>query len=237
MWLFFLMTIKPLANDHVVLVGGLFRSGFLTNSLKTKLSEKRYNVEVISYGTLFKDFEDVKREAFEKIDKTIEEQMSDAGDTVHFVAHSLGGLVVLAYLEETRVSSLGKIVLLGVPVEGTLIIEKILENKMFSMLSNMMPIVQTLRGGGSAFLNDWPPRNAGRIGVITGVKSKNIYGVSLSSPNDGYVTVASAQIPSVRDAISLEVDHRELLTSNVVAGYIHSFLQAGVFNKTRASDQ
>lgn len=145
-------------------------------------------------------------------------------DKIHFVSHSLGGLITLAMLREFAEIPVGRVVLLGVPVAG---------NEVARTLAQMR-ILKTLLGKS---IGEWlgqinrPDILNSEIGVIAGNKSRGAgrLFVHIPRPNDGVVTVAESALVGAKDSIVLNVSHSGMLLSRQVAAQIGAFLKTGVF--------
>jgi alpha-beta hydrolase superfamily lysophospholipase len=148
-----------------------------------------------------------------------------AAPRLHFVGHSLGGLVVLRMLERTPGLPPGRAVLLGSPVAGSLAARRLAR----------------LPGGRAALgrtAPDWHDAalsldDTGReIGVIAGrmpVGIGRIVAPDLPAPSDGVVSVAETRLPAARDHIVLEVNHFGMLLSRAVIRQACAFLREGEF--------
>lgn len=145
-------------------------------------------------------------------------------DKIHFVSHSLGGLVTLATLRECTKIPVGRVVLLGVPVAGNQVARTLAEARI-------------LRGLLGKSMIEWlaqTPRDDRincEIGVIAGSKSigaSRLF-VPIPCPNDGVVTVSESALAGAKDSIVLNVSHSGMLLSRLVADQIGAFLMTGVF--------
>ena len=144
---------------------------------------------------------------------------------LHFVGHSLGGLIVLRMLEHAAGIGTGRIVLIGTPVAGSLAARRLAR----------------LPGGRAALgrsMAEWlessqPFSDVGRdIGVIAGrlpVGLGRIVAPDLPGPSDGAVSLAETRLPAMRDHIVLNVSHSGMLVSRAVAHQICVFLRNGAF--------
>lgn len=145
-------------------------------------------------------------------------------DTVHFVAHSMGGLVVLKMLADAEDLADGRVVLLGTPMGGSEVARK----------SSRIPGGRQLLGTALAALD----RGCGEmtcrreVGMIAGTRGVGL-GLLVGGtggPGDGTVAVAETQADGLADRIELPVTHTGMLASGAVARQVAVFLQTGRFD-------
>ena len=144
---------------------------------------------------------------------------------LHFVAHSLGGLVVLRALDQLDGIAIGRVVMLGSPYGG----------------SHAAGRLARLPGGHRALgrsVQEWldgprtVPDGRAEIGVIAGrlpVGLGALVAPDLPAPSDGAVSVAETRVPGMRDHIVLDVSHSGMLLSRAVARQAAAFLRDGAF--------
>lgn len=150
------------------------------------------------------------------------------GDTVHLVAHSLGGVVIRAMLEREIPPRLGRVVLLGSPLRGSLIGARATRMPGGARAIGRSVLDLNARGG----FNDWPAQVpagaiAGSIPFGTGWLVGGIY-----EPNDGTVAIAETLVPGLADHIVLPVTHFALPLSKRVSAQVQHFLENGRFQRT-----
>lgn len=146
--------------------------------------------------------------------------------TLHWVGHSLGGLVILRMLERDPALPPGRIVLLGPPYGGThagtsLARSRLGKRMLGRGISELAELQKQAR---------FPGRE---IGVIAGnypLGLGRVVAWDLPLPNDGAVTVAETQVAAACDRIELPVTHTGMLFSRRVAQQTAAFLRAGRFD-------
>lgn len=142
---------------------------------------------------------------------------------LHFVTHSLGGLVVreLAATGQVRAA---RVVMLGPPNHGSEVVAVLGDQWWFRQGAG--PAGQQLRPR---------PDDAGtplpfELGVIAGNRSLNpVLSRWLPGPDDGKVTVASARLAGMRDFLVLPVSHPLLMRNREVQRQTLHFLAQGRF--------
>jgi pimeloyl-ACP methyl ester carboxylesterase len=146
------------------------------------------------------------------------------GGEVHFVGHSLGGLVVRRFFHDFPQQRPGRVVTLGTPHTGSLAARRLIQNRIGRWLLGRAG-EDGLLGG----LPPWAPERA--LGVIAG--SLPLGGAwvvgGLPRPHDGTVSVESTRLPGMADHLVLHVSHMGLLVSPEAARQTCHFLRHGRF--------
>jgi pimeloyl-ACP methyl ester carboxylesterase len=148
-----------------------------------------------------------------------------AGDAVHVVAHSLGGLVALETLQESRDLPSGRVVLLGSPVQGSRAARVIAGWSLGPQLLGSLAIAELARA------HDRRWSGTREVGLIAGSRSAGLGRVfaDLPQPNDGTVCVDETELPGAADSVVLDATHTGMLLSRGVAEAIIAFLRDGRF--------
>jgi pimeloyl-ACP methyl ester carboxylesterase len=204
-------------RDSVVLVHGLWMAGWVMRPLGSRLRRCGFDPYLFSYPSM--------RGTLSQNALLLSRFVAGVNATrVHFLGHSLGGLLVLQMLAEYPEPRAGRIILAGSPYNGSLAAERIsgvLLGKRVLGRSMLQWMEQELPG----------PGDACEIGVIAGQRS--LGGGRLISrlpkPNDGVVTVEETHVPNIADRIVLEVNHSGMLLSAGLARQACSFLRTGHF--------
>lgn len=145
---------------------------------------------------------------------------------IHWVGHSLGGLVILRMLDREPALTPGRVVLLGVPYQDGYAQRSLAAGRLGACaLGRSMGEWLDIRKPGN-----FPGRE---IGVIAGSLSRGLGRVAapdLPMPNDGVVTVAETELAAACDRIVLPVSHSGMLLSRHVARQTGAFLRDGKFD-------
>ena len=152
---------------------------------------------------------------------------NDPSCKVYFVTHSLGGILVRAYVKTYPPVNLGRVVMLAPPNRGSEIIDIFRERWWFRKFFG--PIRHQLGTDSNSVLNTLGPVNF-ELGVITGNRSINLIGSALiPGPNDGTVSVACAKVEGMRDFLVVPYGHTFIMMRKVVAEQTLQFLRTGHF--------
>ena len=214
-------------RELVVLMHGLGRSNSAMWLLASRLEKAGYEVHRVGYSSLNK----TPQQITENITKQINDCCNNGERKVNFVGHSLGGLLIRAYLQDNQVSELGRVVLIGTPNQGTPVVDHYRESWWMDWLGPTTAALGTGQQGLAATLN----RPYYPVGVIAGNKEKPGHEHILPGKDDGLVTVESTRLEGMSDFIVLNTSHSYMRYDEDVARQTVSFLRTGRFVHDTAS--
>lgn len=210
--------------ERVVLAHGLGRSDTAMWLLKHRIEDAGYDVCAIDYATIGQSLKQVKFDSQMAIDDCLAN-----ADTVHFVGHSLGGLVIRDYLAKNdffyRQHQLGEVVLIGTPNSGSEVADAMEGHFMMTIGGGVSEALMT----GKASFGQQIPTPEYQPGVIAGARDTHMTRKHFSGPNDGLVSVESARVSNMKDLIVLPVGHSAMRYDADTAAQVIHFLQQGEF--------
>ncbi|HET9663598.1 MAG TPA: alpha/beta hydrolase [Burkholderiales bacterium] len=204
--------------ETVILVHGLWVHGLVMSLMRRRIARCGYRSECYSYPSM-------RRTLSENAESLARYCRGIAAARLHFVGHSMGGLVVLRMMESPREFNTGRVVLAGTPYRGSYAARRLMR----------LPGGRTLLG---SCLPEWLGRDRPRppthreIGVIAGrvgIGLGRIVAPEMTWPNDGVVAVSETEVPQASDHIVLDVNHTGMLLSRRVAEQACAFLRSGAF--------
>jgi len=210
------------SGDTVVLVHGLWMNGVELSVLGQHLRRDHgFAIRTFSYPTLHGDAAEICAE-LAKFGASV----ADAG-RVHFVGHSLGGVLVHRTLSECGREFDGNAVVLGSPLNGS---------KAASGAARW-PMLRPLLG--PHVLNElavarprqWTGANA--LGSIAGTLRMGTgqFFAHFDEDNDGTVAVSETVIPGLADHLTMPHSHIGMLFADDVAKQVAAFLREGRFQR------
>lgn len=211
-------------DELVVLVHGLGRSDWAMWKFEDRLETAGYKVCTLDYPTIGESVDSVMQETSTQINACIV-----SAPKIHFVGHSLGGLVIRAYLQNNKTlleqDRLGEVVLIGTPNKGSELADHFSDSWLMEVGGE---IGRALMTGNSSLGNQLDELDV-NLGVIAGTKSSSLTSEQFNGLNDGLVSVESTKLKSMTDFITIDVNHTQMRYNlEVVEQTIH-FLQKGRF--------
>jgi pimeloyl-ACP methyl ester carboxylesterase len=209
------------ARAAVVVVHGLWMPGTETVLIRRRLARAGFDTFLFRYRS-------VSRSLRENARRLAEFVASIPNDTVHFVGHSLGGVLVLSMLATEGVARPGRVVCMGSPLCGTAVGARLAHYRLGRWIDGRS-ICELIDCGG---LPAWQGRHD--VGVLAGSRGIGIGRLlgGLSGPNDGLIAVAETALPGATDHLVIPVAHTEFLWSRLAMRQIVAFLRNGRFDRT-----
>lgn len=209
----------------VILLHGLNRSSDSLAKMARSLETQGYSVWNKSYPSRERPIAELAQIAIEPALEFCEE---NGIQHIHFVTHSLGGILVRYYLQDNAIKNLGRIVMLAPPNRGSEIVDKLKTYKIYQFING--PAGQQLGTDANSLPNQLQPID-GEIGVIIGnATSDPWFSWLIPGEDDGKVSVASARLDEMTDFLVVKEGHTFIMQKDAVIAQVQTFLQQGSFH-------
>ena len=209
-------------SESVILLHGIFRTRLSMRGLAGFLERANFHSEAITYPST--------RYALGELAAIIHPQVQAAaarGRRIHFVGHSMGGLLIRAYIHAHRPENLGRVVMLGTPNRGS---------EVADFLQGMKPYQWLYGAAGQQLVTKQEPFAAmlGRVdydlGIIAGDRSlAPVSSYIIGKANDGKVSVESTKLEGMKAHLVVPCSHTFLPSQQNVWRQAAHFLRHGQF--------
>lgn len=214
------------ATNKVYLIHGYAGLGLELEKIDKAIEKEGFESEIYIYPSLVKDVDSVGVELFRKIKK-------ENYDTVSFVTHSMGALVVRSIYEHldslTSFPFIYRIIMIAPPNNGTPVADFFAQ---FSFIKFIVgPNVNNLTCNPVTGASRYPIPTC-EVGLIVGRSGKkNGFNIFINGDNDGVVISEDTKLGIEKDIVFVKSGHIDLLFNKMVIKYVTAFLQNGEFQK------
>ncbi|VUX55445.1 conserved exported protein of unknown function [uncultured Woeseiaceae bacterium] len=215
---------KP--NECVILLHGLARTAHSMQRMQRALERSGYFVANVDYPSRDHKIEMLAPLAIE--DGLAQCATNPGTSEVHFVTHSLGGILVRVYLAENTIDNLGRVVMLAPPNQGSIAVDELAQIPGFDWLNGPAGY-QLGKGPESVPLSLGVPNFD--FSVIAGDRTIDpITSAVLPNPDDGRVSVSDTRLEGMRDFAVVPVSHAMIMQDQDVIRLVKNYLARGSFS-------
>ena len=215
-------------SETVVLLHGLSRTPRSMSKLARALSAEGYRVVNVGYPANSHPIDVLA----DYLDGQIRQHCKGSGQRVHFVTHSMGGIVLRYYLDTRQCPDLGRVVMLGPPSSGSELVD----------LGRTVPFLRRHLGPSRGQLgtrpSDLPAQLAPpryELGIIAGNRSLNpVFSLIIPGEDDGMVSVERTKAAGMKDFLVVPHSHTFIMRSSEVIRQSIRFLREGIFDHAGA---
>jgi len=212
-------------RETVVILHGLGRTKTAMWLLASRIERAGFDVIRIGYDSL----RDPPEQIIAAVSRQIDACCASLSTPVHFVGHSLGGLIIRAYLAQHPMRSRGRVVLIATPNAGTPLVD-LYRDAWWMELAG--PTARQLGTNRESFPNSLPAPDY-PVGVIAGTAVVPLLKDLIPGDDDGMVPVASTKVAGMVDFVSIESNHAAMRYNEQVASQTIAFLRTGRFERDR----
>jgi len=222
------------ARECVILLHGLGRTSRSLNKLADALDAAGFYPVNLDYPSRKKTIEELAPE-------TVQRGLNRCGEfqagTVHFVTHSMGGILVRYYLSLQRPENLGRVVMLSPPNRGSEAADHLQDSAWYRWFNG--PAGQQLVTGPGGLPEALGPVNF-PLGIITGNRHSFFdtwLAETIPGADDGKVAVERAKVGGMTDFLVLPYTHPFIMNAGEVIEQTLHFLRLGRFRARPPSEK
>jgi pimeloyl-ACP methyl ester carboxylesterase len=221
----FLLTLSSVKGaEGVVLLHGLSRSSASMAKMERALASEGYVVLNCDYSSRTLPIEKL---SLAVVGGALADERLRGCSKVHFVTHSMGGILVRYYFANRRDERLGRVVMLGPPNKGSEVVDHLRGWWVFRKVTG--PAGQQLGTDKDSVPNRLGPVSF-ELGVIAGDRSINwINSSMIKGRDDGKVSVESTKVEGMRDHLVVHATHPFMMRKRRVIASVIAFLKSGQF--------
>ena len=219
-------------SECVVLLHGLNRSWRAMQPMAEALREAGFTTANVDYPSQGGTVEVLAPMA---VDAGLNECRRAGAKRIHFVTHSIGGILLRYAHEQQPIPDLGRVVMLAPPNQGSEVID----------VTRNWPTTGIFAGEAGMQLgtdDDSIPAQLGpvdfELGVIAGTRTMNpVMSAMLPNPDDGKVSVANTKVEGMDDFLVVRNNHHYIINSAIVMRNTAAFLRSGSFEDSADSTE
>jgi len=211
-------------KECVVLIHGLWRSGFAMRSIANDLEDHGYQTVSVDYPSTQEEIPELVQGY---LLKSYEECAQTGAKKIHLVSHSMGGILIRQFLQSRTLPLGSRVVMLSPPNQGSELSEKFGDSWWYqwavgpagvSLSTKQQGIISKLK------VIDEP------VGIIAAYRDWSLWPQAwLPQPNDGTVSVESMKLAEMDDFILVNSGHALMRFNDEVQNQIRQFLALGEF--------
>ncbi|MFD2231087.1 alpha/beta hydrolase [Alkalimarinus sediminis] len=212
-------------SECVVLLHGLWRSGFAMRSIASDLEDYGFHTVSIDYPSTEMEIP-LLAENF--VPDGIKQCQQTGADRIHLVTHSMGGILARQYLQNHRLPEGSRVVMLSPPNQGSDISKKFNGKRWYQWLVG--PAGASLTQSNNGIISQLSEVDE-PIGVIAAYRNWSLWPESwLPTPNDGTVSVKNMMLKEMDDVILVKSGHATMRYKDEIHHQIRHFIQTGAFD-------
>lgn len=219
-----IVTATTHASEGVVLLHGLARTNKSMERMAAAFSSAGYVVANLDYPSRTMAVGPLSESV---VGSALADPRLKQCSKIHFVTHSLGGILVRSYFARHANPRLGRVVMLGPPNRGSEVVDHLKSWQLFQSING--PAGSELGTDPTSVPNTLGPVRF-ELGVIAGDRTINwINSLMIKGPDDGKVSIERTKVEGMKEHLVVHVSHPFLMKDREVIDATVRFIQHGSF--------
>jgi triacylglycerol lipase len=224
--------VKDGTDEWVILLHGLGRLRQSMRGLERYLISLGYITINLAYPSTKLTIEAI---AETHLARAVESCAAQRAGKIHFVGHSLGGIIVRQYLQRHSMPPGSRLVMLSPPNQGSELVDLLMQIPLYRWITG--PAGQEIGRGPESVVTHLKPVGID-VGVIAGNLSINlVFSAFLDGPDDGVVSVKSTTLPEMRDFLIVPNTHTFIMRHPLVMRQVSHFIKHGRFDHSLTAER
>ena len=214
------------AAGGVVLLHGIARTPRSLKAMERALARAGFTTLNLGYPSRHKPLQQLASDIHPHVSRFA----AETDGPIHFVGHSMGGILARIYLARERPANLGRVVMLGTPNRGSEVADLLRRYAVFRAFFGPAGLQLTTQL--DAALTSLPAVDY-PLGIIAGRRTVDPIASQfvLPRPSDGRVSVASTKLDGMTDHIVMPASHPMLVLKTATIAQTIAFLRHGRFDR------
>jgi triacylglycerol lipase len=218
--------------EGVILLHGLCRSSPSMKKMEHALVKEGYVVLNVDYPSRTAGVEALSENV---IGTALRSPRLAETSKIHFVTHSLGGILVRCYFVRHHEPRLGRVVMLGPPNKGSEVVNGLKDWFVFRKING--PAGSELGTDSRSLPRKLGPVNF-ELGIIAGDRSINwINSMMIPGPDDGKVSLESTKVEGMKEHVVVHRTHPFIMKARESIELTIRFLKSGSFRSPDGKDK
>ena len=212
--------LQRMTGNGVMLIHGITRSSKSMSAFREPLRKAGFHVFPFDYPSTrveIPESADYLRQVIDSLEGI---------ETLHIVAHSMGGLVTRAYMSQQSDPRIKRFVMIGSPNSGAELADIMSDKANFVFKPLLGPAGQQLVTDSGGLIARLPTPTCD-FAVIAGGRGGKGFNPLIPGDDDGIVSVASTRLPGASDFLQVGSVHLRLLKSPEAISSAIRFLETG----------
>ncbi len=212
-------------NQKVFIIHAYASPRFVMYKINKSLKKENYTTENYRYKSMYVGLDSLGGQLYNTI-------KASKLDTVSFVTHSMGALVLRSMLQhsdtDTNFPVIHRVVMIAPPNKGAEVADYLAAKPKLRKI--LGPNMKRMTTHSNSYVNQLPKPKYSEVGIIVGIRGKkNGYNPFIKGDDDGILSIDKVKLDMNEDLVFIKNDHLFITQEKSVSQLIVNFLNTGIF--------